>query len=142
MYCTGVKALLARRYCVGRSRLYARVGSGFAQARAANTMPEPKTYKQAMVSPEWEQWKATIQAELDALDKHNVWKLVDQKIVKDGRKVRGCSNGRRTLTAKLLGTKLILLFAVSNNKKESTTTKLIHQLLDTPCSVRYSHSLF
>ena len=32
MYCAGVKALLARRYCVGRSGLYARVGSGFAQA--------------------------------------------------------------------------------------------------------------
>ena len=87
MYCAGVHALLARHCRMGRSGLYARVGSGFAQARAANTQLEPKTYKQAMASPEQEDWKAAIKAELDTLDKHRVWKLVDRKVIKDGRKV-------------------------------------------------------
>lgn len=67
--------------------MYARVGSGFAQARATAAPPEPKSYKQVMASPEQEQWKATIKAELNVLDKHRVWKLVDRKTVKVGRKV-------------------------------------------------------
>ena len=46
---------------------------------------EPKTYNQALDSPEYEKWKVAMDQELDALYTQNTWdvvpKLTDRKIV-------------------------------------------------------------
>ncbi len=39
-------------------------------------VPEPRTWKQAMWSPNAEQWKKAVEAEYQSLMKHDTWDLV------------------------------------------------------------------
>jgi transposase InsO family protein len=41
------------------------------------TLDEPKTYKDALQSPKWEEWKKAMEKELFDLDTQNTWSLVD-----------------------------------------------------------------
>ena len=48
---------------------------------------DPKTYKQAMKSPNSQQWEKAMQDELSSLNKHNTWDLVDLPV---GKNLIGC----------------------------------------------------
>ena len=47
----------------------------------------PRSYEEAMASPEKEQWEAAVIAELESLMKHGTWRL---EKLPDGRKAIGC----------------------------------------------------
>ena len=45
----------------------------------AHTKPPPKTYKEAMASEDWEEWREAIHKEYDSLIQNGTWKLIKRQ---------------------------------------------------------------
>jgi len=60
-----------------------------AETYISETFDEPKTYHEAISSPEAPYWRRAIANELDSIDKNGTWTFVDRNTIPQGRRPIG-----------------------------------------------------
>ena len=66
---------------------------------------EPTNYKEAMMSPDSDEWLEAMKYEIGSMYKNKVWTLVDLPKYRRAIEIKWTSRGRRTLIVVLLSTK-------------------------------------